>query len=610
MRGAVYPSSGDGICSRWDGERLGVRRANVERLEQRGIARLTCGEAHRREAADPHGVGEIERGAAPEAGRLGIDRCDDLPDQDDSPCFTGDRERSGGARLAARRGERVDHTVNKRVRGEEDLVFLGVDGGEDHVVGRGGAFAERGGGHGLERDDAGERDGEAERDPLGRGDADAHARERAWALVAREGREGAAVEAGGGERGVDRLKNALGVALKIDVAAAAEDVIAFKDDGAAPRGRGGEGEDLHRGTLRRAGCRAQAVTSDSGIMRRTLWPTWGAVRRVLVASAGSIAFHGGIVAIAVLVAALKRAPHVGLVTDPAPVSAVDVWSGVTAAIGGERLVDVNVDALGGQVGIAGAAAQAADATPPAAPPPPPKAAIHAVPAPKPSVVKPALPDDPVAIEPAPKPRAKKAKSVASDPAATSAAGDPGDPDEKPAPPASARATKRKAGGGAGGENGDGAKLGPFGAEGPSAVRSLGRGFARSISAACVGDSGWGKLPLGEVGTIEVAITVDESGRITGFKPLDRGHEPPKQLVALVKRTIALIDAGTFELKGFVGAGVEILRIQASVSDVAADVEGGVTALSFGEGKAAFTQEGGRHVEVTLRVVKVEASSAP
>ncbi len=330
------------------------------------------------------------------------------------------------------------------------------------------------------------------------------------------------------------------------------------------------------------------------------------MRRVLVASAGSIAFHGGLVAIAVLVAALRREPPAETVTAPA--NAVDVWSGVTAALGGERLVDVNVDAVGGQVGLAGAAAKGAEAAPPPPPLSPPKAAIHAVSAPKPAAEKPALADDPAAIEPAPRPRAKKAKSVAADPAASSAGAESGDRDEKPVPPAAPRVTKRKAGGGAQGENGDGAKLGPFGAEGKAAVRSLGRGFARSIAAACVGDSGWGKLPVGEAGAIEVAITVDESGRITGYRALDR--DPAKQLVALVKRTIALIDSGTFELKGSVGAGVEILRIQASVSDVAADVEGGVTSLSFGEGEAAFTQEGGRHVEVTLRVVKVEATGAP
>ena len=325
------------------------------------------------------------------------------------------------------------------------------------------------------------------------------------------------------------------------------------------------------------------------------------MRRVLVASAGSIAFHGGVVAVAVLVAALKREAPVAAIT--APVNAVDVWSGVTAAIGGERLVDVNVDALGGQVGPAGAAGRAAEATPPAAPPPPPKATIAAVIAPKPAVEKPAVPDDPTALEPAPKPRVKKPKPAA----ASSAVDDPGEQNEPPAPPASPRATRHKGGGG-GGENGDGARSGPFGAEGPSAVRSLGRAFARSIAAACQSDAGWAKLPVGDAGAIEVAITVDEGGRITGSRALDR--DPPKQLLALVKRTIALIDAGTFELKGSLGAGSEVLRIQATLSDVATDVAGGATALSFGEGKSAFTQESGRHVEVTVKVVKVETAAAP
>ena len=322
-----------------------------------------------------------------------------------------------------------------------------------------------------------------------------------------------------------------------------------------------------------------------------------------MASAGSIAFHGGFVALALLVAMLKREPVPGNVVRPA--DPVDVWSGVTAAIGGEHLVDVNVDALG----QAAPNGPAVPPSPPAAPPPPVAAAIHAAPVEKPAAEKPSLPDDPAGIEPPPKPRAKKPRPAAIDPKASTSAVDPASPDEKPAPPASPRTAKRKAGGGgADGANGDGAKAGPFGAEGPSAVRSLGRAFTRGIPAACQADPGWGKLPVGDAGSIEVAITLDESGHITGYKAL--ASDPPKQLAALVKRTIALLDAGTFALKGDVGAGVEVLRIQASVSDLEAEEAGGVAALSFGEGKAAFTQESGRHVEVTLRVVKVEVPAAP
>jgi hypothetical protein len=322
------------------------------------------------------------------------------------------------------------------------------------------------------------------------------------------------------------------------------------------------------------------------------------MRRALVTCGGSIAFHGAFVALAVLVAALKREPPPAPIA--APLSPVDVWSGVTAAIGGERLVDVNVDALGGNP---------APATPPAeaTPPSPPREVKAAAPAVKTGAEKPDLPEDPAGIEPAPRPRAKKAKLAAIDPAASSSAVDPGASDAKPAPPAAPRPAKRKAGGEAG-EGGDGAKTGPFGAEGPSAVRSLGRAFTRAIPAACQADADWGKLAAGDAGAIEIAVSIDETGHIAGYRAL--ASDPPKQLVALVKRTIALLDAGTFALKGNVGAGVEVLRIHAAVSDLEAAEAGGVAALSFGEGKAAFTQESGRHVEVTLRVLKVEAPTEP
>jgi outer membrane biosynthesis protein TonB len=337
------------------------------------------------------------------------------------------------------------------------------------------------------------------------------------------------------------------------------------------------------------------------------------MRRALVTCGGSIAFHAAFVALAVLVAASKHEPR--SVAVAAPANPIDVWSGVTAAIGGERLVDVNVDALGGQPGPAGQAAPPSPPAAPAPPPPPPAPPIAAAPAPipavekpAPAVEKPALADDPAGLEPRPKPRTRKPKpvAVAVDPAASSSAVDPALADEnpaRPAPPASPRPAKRRAGGGASGDGGDGAKTGPFGAEGPSAVRSLGRAFTRAIPAACQADPGWGALPAGDAGAIEIAVTIDETGHIAGYRPL--GKDPPKQLLALVKRTIALLDAGTFELKGNVGAGVEVLRIQAGVSDLEAAEVGGTAALSFGEGKAAFTQESGRHVEVTLRVVKVD-----
>jgi hypothetical protein len=82
----------------------------------------------------------------------------------------------------------------------------------------------------------------------------------------------------------------------------------------------------------------------------------------------------------------------------------------------------------------------------------------------------------------------------------------------------------------------------------------------------------------------------------------------------VRRTLPLLQAGTFAVRdGAVGEGTEILELHAVVSEVpvAADDPGpiGRGGLSFeyarGRGKAAFTQANGRHVEVTVKVLRVE-----
>ncbi len=336
------------------------------------------------------------------------------------------------------------------------------------------------------------------------------------------------------------------------------------------------------------------------------------MRRALVTCGGSIAFHAAFVALAVLVAALRPKPLPAPM--PTPADPIDVWSGVTAAIGGERLVDVNVDALGGQPAPAG---QAAPGSPPAAPAPPPIAA----------------PPTPAVEKPAPRLRPPwRSRRSASIPRASSldpslASGSPSPsrsilrrarprwirrrPTRTPRDRLRPRHRARRSAGRAAARRAARAATargpGPSAPRGRARSQSLGRAFTRAIPAACQADPGWGTLPAGNAGAIEIAITIDETGHITGYKPL--ASDPPKQLLALVKRTMALLDAGTFALKGNVSAGVEVLRIQAGVSDLEAAEVGGTAALSFGEGKAAFTQESGRHVEVTLRVVKVDVPTA-
>jgi len=65
-------------------------------------------------------------------------------------------------------------------------------------------------------------------------------------------------------------------------------------------------------------------------------------------------------------------------------------------------------------------------------------------------------------------------------------------------------------------------------------------------------------------------------------------------------------------EGGVGEGTEILELRARISDAAAagDSETGASSrLAFeyagGRGKAGFTQASGRHVEVSVRVARIE-----
>jgi hypothetical protein len=67
-------------------------------------------------------------------------------------------------------------------------------------------------------------------------------------------------------------------------------------------------------------------------------------------------------------------------------------------------------------------------------------------------------------------------------------------------------------------------------------------------------------------------------------------------------------------RGAVAAGRQTLEISAVVGESAAEGDtGSAAALAFrfddGRGEAAFTQPGGRRIEVTLRVVRTEVAAA-
>ncbi len=123
------------------------------------------------------------------------------------------------------------------------------------------------------------------------------------------------------------------------------------------------------------------------------------------------------------------------------------------------------------------------------------------------------------------------------------------------------------------------------------------------------DPAWASVALGDTGKLTAVVHVDEGGHVTSAEP--RGLDRPKPLVSLVRRTIPLLEAGTFAIRdGAVTAGDEVLEIRATVSQVDADGVGAGSPVSLShdpdKGTAAFTQANGRHVDVAVRVLHVDA----
>ncbi len=123
---------------------------------------------------------------------------------------------------------------------------------------------------------------------------------------------------------------------------------------------------------------------------------------------------------------------------------------------------------------------------------------------------------------------------------------------------------------------------------------------------------WATLHIGEVGTLDVRIEVDEAGKIVSAAP---ARSPvPVHLQALVQRTVAMLRAGRFAITHRdVRAGSQTLRVSVALSMVEGgvgndDVSAGPYALGFEPpgggkpGRAYFTLRSGRHVEVTVTVV--------
>jgi hypothetical protein len=143
--------------------------------------------------------------------------------------------------------------------------------------------------------------------------------------------------------------------------------------------------------------------------------------------------------------------------------------------------------------------------------------------------------------------------------------------------------------------------GSFGAEGPAAVRSLARAFTRAIAPANHADAAWSKLSPGDAGSIKVTITLDDDGHLA-LTSLPANASP--LLEGLVKRTVALLRGGSYAVRGPSASLTITLSARALDVDVA-KIEGGNVELGWtfesGVGHASFLRDGGRRVDVTVRV---------
>lgn len=313
------------------------------------------------------------------------------------------------------------------------------------------------------------------------------------------------------------------------------------------------------------------------------------------ALAVSFAAHGAFLALFVPIARRAATAEAAPLAPP-----VDRWSGTTAELpfaGGAPgpLVDVSVDRAPAPPPAQEAPPQPKDAAPApvkAAPEPAPrKDAAPAIAAPAKAVAGPRRDD-----------RNKELRKAEPRDAAA------GEAPERPAP------RRKKAPVIAGGGDGSAAKgaapPGSFGAEGPASVRDLGRALTRAIPPACDSDPVWATLPAGDAGKLEVAVRVDAEGHIASAEP--RGAAQPKALVNVLRRTVPLLQAGTFALRdGASGEGTEILELSATVQDPSGEEDGDTpNRLAFeyarGRGRARFTQASGRRVEIAVRVVRIEA----
>jgi len=149
----------------------------------------------------------------------------------------------------------------------------------------------------------------------------------------------------------------------------------------------------------------------------------------------------------------------------------------------------------------------------------------------------------------------------------------------------------------------------FGQEGaPAGTVDLLAAYLKTLPLAGKLDSTWTRLPLGQAGTIELSLRIDEQFHLAPVVVHESPDLPaPLHLKKMAMKNRAWLLHGTFALKSQSAKGTQRLRLSAVISEKEADADTpdapGTRALGTRGGQsptgAYFTYFSGRHVELTL-----------
>jgi hypothetical protein len=155
----------------------------------------------------------------------------------------------------------------------------------------------------------------------------------------------------------------------------------------------------------------------------------------------------------------------------------------------------------------------------------------------------------------------------------------------------------------------GVGAGSLGAEDSApGVRDLLRSFVRTVPIVASSDAVWSSLPLGEAGSVDVTLALDDEGKPQVVGPLSA----PSHIRRLIQKTVSVMSSGRFGIGSTDGiASEQRLHIAVNLTQQAAPsadqaVSGGLFALRYDPpddrnvSHAFFTLATGRRVEVSVR----------